>query len=41
MGNLFRTYQGNMELKDYQKTVIDRLEEYLKSAKESPASVGL
>src|SRR3989338_9987468 len=37
MGNLFRTYQGNMELKDYQKTVIDRLEKYLKSAKESPA----
>ncbi|MBI3814654.1 MAG: DEAD/DEAH box helicase family protein, partial [Nitrospinae bacterium] len=37
MGNLFRTYHGNMELKDYQKTVIDRLEDYLKSAKESPA----
>lgn len=37
MSNLFRTYHGNMELKDYQKTVIDRLEDYLKSTKESPA----
>lgn len=37
MGNLFRTYQGNMELKDYQKTVINRLEDYLKSAKGSSA----
>lgn len=35
MGNLFRTYQGNMELKDYQTTVIGRLEDYLKSAKGS------
>ena len=31
MGTLFRNYQGSMELKDYQKTVIDKLEEYLKN----------
>ncbi len=35
MSRLFRTYYGNMELKNYQKAVIDRLEEYLKAAKES------
>lgn len=34
MSRLFRTYHGNMELKNYQKAVIDRLEEYLKAARE-------
>ncbi len=35
MGKLFRNYHGHMEPKNYQATVIDKLEEYLKSAKES------
>jgi superfamily II DNA or RNA helicase len=35
MSRLFRSYHGNMELKNYQKAVIDRLEEYLKVAKEN------
>ena len=35
MGGLFRSYHGNMELKKYQKTVIDCLEEYLRTAKTS------
>ncbi len=35
MGKLFRSYHGHMEPKKYQATVINKLEEYLKSAKES------
>lgn len=35
MGRLFRNYHGSKELKDYQKAVIDRLEDYLIAAKES------
>lgn len=35
MGRLFRNYHGSKELKDYQKTVIDRLEDYLIAVKES------
>src|SRR3989304_4861920 len=37
MGTLFRNYQGSMQLKNYQKTVIDRVEEYLKNLRGNPA----
>ena len=37
MGTLFRNYQGNMELKNYQKTVIDRVQEYLENLRGNPA----
>jgi len=37
MGTIFRNYQGSMELKNYQKTVIDRVQEYLENLRGNPA----